>query len=84
MHIYQALAMRVAGWRHSGYPHAGTPAIAEILEWAADPEAAVFRLRPPQVRALETYWHLRLVEGTPHIIACITGCPRRKARRGWR
>ena len=27
-----------------------------------------FRLRLPQVRALETYWYLRLVEGTPHIV----------------
>jgi type III restriction enzyme len=24
-------------------------------------------LRPPQLRALETYWYLRLVERTPHI-----------------
>jgi hypothetical protein len=38
------------------------------LEWAANPEGGGFQLRPPQVRALETYWYLRLVEGTPHII----------------
>ena len=25
-------------------------------------------LRAPQLRALETYWYLRLVEGTPHVL----------------
>ena len=52
----------------AGYPHPDYPAIGEILEWAANPEGAGFRLRVPQVRALETYWYLRLVEGTPHIV----------------
>ncbi len=66
MHLYQVLAQRVAGWREQGYP-SDYPAIAEILEWAANPAGAGFRLRPPQVRALETYWYLRLVENTPHI-----------------
>ncbi len=67
MHLYQALAARVNEWRQQGYPHPEYPAITEILEWASAPEVAAFRLRPPQVRALETYWYLRLVEGTPHI-----------------
>ncbi|HOG45425.1 MAG TPA: DEAD/DEAH box helicase family protein [Anaerolineae bacterium] len=67
MHLYQVLAQRVAAWRQQGYHHADYPAIAEILAWAANPEGAGFRLRPPQVRALETYWYLRLVESTPHI-----------------
>ncbi|HXQ34224.1 MAG TPA: DEAD/DEAH box helicase family protein, partial [Anaerolineales bacterium] len=31
-----------------------------------------FRLRAPQIRALETYWYLRLVEKTPHIFALYT------------
>ena len=68
MHLYQVLAGRVAEWRRQRYPHAQYPAIGEILEWAANPEGAKFRLRPPQVRALEAYWYLRLVEGTPHIV----------------
>lgn len=67
MHLYQVLAQRVAAWREQGYPHTAYPAIAEILEWAANPEGAGFRLRPPQVHALETYWYLRLCEGTPRI-----------------
>jgi hypothetical protein len=66
--LYETLAIRVNEWRAQGYPHAEYPTIAEILEWAADPEAGGFRLRSPQLRALETYWYLRLVEGTPHII----------------
>jgi hypothetical protein len=72
MHLYQALATRVAEWRQNKYPHQEYPAIGEILEWAANPEVSSFRLRPPQVHALETYWYLRLVEGTPHIFDLYT------------
>ena len=68
MHLYQALAERVEGWRGRQHPHPDYPSIAEILEWAANPAGAGFRLRPPQVHALETYWYLRLVEHTPHIL----------------
>jgi len=68
MHLHQALAERVVRWRQAGYPHADYPALAEVLAWAANPEGNGFRLRPPQVRALETYWYLRLCENTPHII----------------
>ena len=67
MHLYELLAQRVEQWRQQGYPHSDYSTIAEILEWAAKPEGAGFRLRPPQVRAMETYWYLRLVENTPHI-----------------
>jgi type III restriction enzyme len=67
MHLYQALAARVAEWRQNKYLHQEYPAIGEILEWVANPEVSSFRLRIPQVHALETYWYLRLVEGTPHI-----------------
>ena len=65
--LYEVLAARVGEWRKQGYPHADYPAIAEILEWTVSPEGGGFRLRPPQLRALETYWHLRLTAGTPHI-----------------
>lgn len=59
--------MHVAAWREEGYRHEDYPAIAEILEWASNPDVPNFRLRKPQLRALETYWHLRLREATPHI-----------------
>jgi type III restriction enzyme len=68
MHLYQVLAQKVDEWRKNGYPHDSFPVIAEILQWAGNPEGAGFRLRPPQARALETYWYLRLVENTPHIL----------------
>jgi type III restriction enzyme len=67
MQLYEALAKQVAGWREKGYRHEQYPAIAEILEWARQPDVPTFRLRVPQLRALETYWYLRLVEKTPHI-----------------
>ncbi len=67
MHLYEQLAARVDAWRKQNYAHAEYPVIAEILEYAANPEGDGFRLRAPQLRALETYWYLRLVEKTPHI-----------------
>ncbi len=67
MQLFEALSMHVAAWHEEGYKHDSFPAIGEILEWARQPEVPGFRLRAPQVRALETYWYLRLVENTPHI-----------------
>jgi hypothetical protein len=67
MQLYEVLARRVDAWRDLHYPSPEHDAIGEILGWAAAPETAGFRLRPPQLRALETYWYLRLVERTPHI-----------------
>jgi hypothetical protein len=67
MQLYEALATHVGEWRESGYQHEEFPAIAEILEWASNPDVPNFRLRKPQLRALETYWYLRLRENTPHI-----------------
>jgi len=49
MHLYQALATKVAEWRLNKYPHHEYPAIGEILEWSANPEVSSFRLRTPQV-----------------------------------
>ena len=67
-HLYQAISKRADDWRTAGYPCKVYPAIAELFEWAHDSEAGALRfLRPPQLRALEVYWHLRLLEGTPHI-----------------
>ena len=65
-HLHQKLAALVDDWRTGGYAEVAYPAIAEILEWATDEETGTTRfLRRPQLRALETYWYLRLAEGTP-------------------
>lgn len=67
-HLYELIQQNVTSWRESGYPTDHYPAIAEILEYAAIPETGSLRfLRAAQLRALETYWYLRLVESTPHI-----------------
>src|SRR5205823_14249805 len=61
-------AAKVAEWRGAGYPHDQHPAVAEIFDWALDSETGQPRyLRAAQLRALETYWYLRLVERTPHV-----------------
>ncbi len=65
--LHEVLAQQVASWRDQGYPHEKFPAIGEILEWANDPGGGGFQLRAAQLRALETYWYLRLVEDTPHM-----------------
>lgn len=67
MQLYEVLSMNVAAWREENYQHNEFPAIAEILEHARQPDVPAFRLRAPQLRALETYWYLRLMEETPHI-----------------
>jgi len=67
LHLYEALAKRVCEWREQNHACADFPTIAEILEWATEPDGSGFRLRVPQLRALETYWYLRLIEGTPHV-----------------
>lgn len=68
MQLTKLIAEKLAGWRAAGYPHEHYPAIAEILDWLSgrDARQPPF-LRIPQVRALETYWYLRLVQGTPGI-----------------
>jgi type III restriction enzyme len=66
--LFERLAERVAKWRADSYACEDHPAIAEMLEWAGETEVGELRfLRRPQVRALETYWYLRLVAGTPHV-----------------
>lgn len=68
-HLHEALAGRVTEWGDAGYPHDTYPTIAEVLDHQVDPETGARRfLRAPQLVALETYWYLRLVEGTPHIL----------------
>ena len=65
--LHEILAERVAGWRGTAYAHDTQPAIAEILLYARNEDGSPRYLREPQIRALETYWYLRLVEGTPRI-----------------
>jgi type III restriction enzyme len=67
-HLYEAIHERVSAWRKDRYLCAEYPTVGEILEYARLPESGDLRfLRRPQLRALETYWYLRLVEGTPLI-----------------
>jgi len=72
--LHQVLAERVIGWRTAGYPHERLPAIAEILLHARNEDGFSRYLREPQIRALETYWYLLLVEGTPHIADLYERC----------
>jgi hypothetical protein len=55
MHLYDALSNSVDDWRKENYAHDHYDIISEVLEWARSPEGEGFRLRPPQIRALETY-----------------------------
>lgn len=68
-YLYQALSGKIDEWRDSNYPCDNYPAIREILEFAVeDDETGQLRyLRRAQFRALETYWYLRLILGTPAI-----------------
>ncbi|MDP2320548.1 MAG: nucleotidyltransferase domain-containing protein [Acidobacteriota bacterium] len=70
MTLHERLAAEVDGWRSQHYPSEAFPAIAEILEFAGGGEETgnVRFLRTPQLRALETYWYLRLVMQTPHTL----------------
>lgn len=65
-HLYELIAQNVTSWREDGYPCDDYPAIAEILDYARLPDGETLRfLRRAQLRALETYWYLRLVKETP-------------------
>lgn len=66
--LYEILDQRTREWREQGYPCEKFPAIAELLEYQFLDDSDTPRfLRWPQIKALETYWHLRLLEGTPHV-----------------
>jgi hypothetical protein len=67
-HLHRHIAVRVDAWRTDGYASDDYPAIAEVLEWGTETETGNLHfLRRPQLRALETYWYLRLIEQTPHV-----------------
>jgi hypothetical protein len=64
--LFDQLMTRTTAWRKDGSPSEHS-AIAEISEWASSPDGSGFQLRTPQLRALETYWYLRLVKSTPKL-----------------
>jgi type III restriction enzyme len=65
--LFEQLSDRSKQWRNQNYTHDEFPLLGEVMDWAGAPDGAGWQLRPPQVRALETYWYLRLVEKTPRI-----------------
>lgn len=67
MPLYNNLKSKVFEWRSKNY-QSDFPIISEIFEFNLNPETGNLQfLRKAQFEALETYWYLRLVEGTPHI-----------------
>lgn len=74
LHLFEELKQSAIAWRKEGYPCKAYPLISEILthqkeeneEFGGPPDLKY--LRPPQFLALEIYWYIRLVLGTPHII----------------
>jgi hypothetical protein len=71
--FHEILAERVSEWRKAAFPSPNFPAIAEIFEFATLEDGSPRFLRWPQIRALETYWYLRLVEKTPQIFDLYKG-----------
>jgi len=68
VNLHQKLNEMVSSWKADGYPCDSFPAISEILEWTVDLETETPRfLRLPQIKALETYWYIRLIMQTAHI-----------------
>jgi type III restriction enzyme len=66
--LHEALRDRARAWRETGHANDAFPAVAEIFEWIEEPGSGAVRyLRRPQIDALEVYWLLRLVEGTPQV-----------------
>lgn len=73
--LHHELQRRVSAWRADAYRHALYPSVGELFRWAHAPDSQAmpphapsnFQLRPPQLRALETYWYLRLALGSPQV-----------------
>jgi len=78
MQLFEALSRNVAAWREENYKHDEFPAIAEILEWARQPDVPTFRLRAPQFRAFETYWRLRAAYDGKVINIMLVDVPEKK------
>ncbi len=68
MALYEVLKTRVREWRRNRYL-SDFSVISEILDFNLDGDTRnQMFLRKAQFEALETYWYLRLVEKTPHIL----------------
>ena len=67
--LHEIIAARVDTWRAKHYPCKDYPAIGEFLQFAYEDEQTgqLRYLRKAQFRALEVYWYLRLVVGSPKI-----------------
>jgi hypothetical protein len=80
-HLYQILSERTLLWCENDYVCEQFPAISEILQYQRLDDAGqnLRFLRPPQFRALEVHWYLRLVEKTPHILDLYKACYSKKA-----
>ena len=65
--LHQHLETKVKQWREANYLCEEFPAIAEVLKFQTLDSSDLRFLRLPQLRALETYWYLRLIEKTPHV-----------------
>ena len=57
--LHDVLKTKTAAWQSGGWASDDYPVIAEILEWARNPDGSGFVLRAPQFQALEVYWYLR-------------------------
>jgi type III restriction enzyme len=67
MTLYNILKLKTLEWRNKRY-QSNFPTISEIFDYNRNTETGSLRfLRKAQFEALETYWYLRLVEGTPHV-----------------
>lgn len=66
--LHSLIAEKTAQWKNSGFSHDEFPKIAEILDFQTNDDGSLRWLRAAQVEALSTYWYLRLVAGTPHIL----------------
>jgi len=66
---HKIISENVSQWRAEGYQTNGFGTISEIFDWFFVSENGSSRfLRYPQIRAIETYWYLRLNLQTPHIL----------------
>jgi type III restriction enzyme len=65
--LHGVLRDKTLAWKAASWASDDFPTIAEILEWAGNPDGCGFVLRQPQFQALQVYWYLRLVEKTPLI-----------------
>jgi hypothetical protein len=69
MQLWGQLESMVEDWRNANYAVDEFGLIGEVLRFQKDEDGNLLYLRDAQFRALETYWYLRLVLGTPRFLA---------------